>query len=337
MLVGGPGDDTLRGGRVGDTFWGGEGEDQFVLQAATTEVPQAGPPDDRPNISWIMDFQPRIDEIVAPGFEDLTSAHITQLGEHVRVDFDNGAVYLAWITPADLRLTGGEQNDTIQGTSGHDSLLGFEGDDSLRGGSGADTLDGGSGHDTLLGGPGDDSLIGASGRDSLMGDDGADTLDGGTSPDTLTGGLGDDSLLGGDGKDLLRGGNDDDTLDGGIGFDALWGEFGDDSLSGGDGSDRLGGGSGEDTLDGGAGDDTLEGGPGYDRFVLQAGTNWILDYEPGIDEIDAPGLTDLATARITQVGDHLLVDYDGGAVILANTTPEEVGWTPPPPVPIEWF
>ena len=486
FLVGGPGDDTLHGGRVGDTFWGGEGEDRFVLQAATTEVPQAGepePPDEGPNVSWIMDFEPGLDEIEAPGLPDLTlsTAHLTQLGDHVRVDYEGGAVFLAWTTIAELQLAGGEGNDTIHGTVGHDSLLGFEGDDSLLGNSGADTIDGGSGHDTLEGGPGDDSLTGGSGRDSLTGGDGADFLDGGTNydaldggpgddtliggrvgdtlwggegedrfelveattevpqagapnvswimdfdpgldeivapgftnlasahltqqgahvrldfengavylanktiaelrlaggegndtidgtaghdslqgfegndsllgnsgadtidggsgHDTLEGGPGDDSLFGGHGSDSLTGGDGADTLVGGTSPDTLVGGLGDDSLSGGDGRDLLTGGAGDDTLEGGSGDNTLVGGSGDDRFVLQAGTHWILDYLDGYDEIVAPGLTNLADhEQVTQVEGGVRVGFDEGAVYLVGRTLAELGWTPPPTEPIDWF
>ena len=341
ILVGGPGDDTLHGGRVGDTFWGEEGEDRFVLVAATTEVPQAGepvPPDEGPNVSWIMDFQPGVDEIVAPGFTNMASAHLTQLGDHVRLDYDGGAVFLAWTTIAELRLAGGEGDDTIHGTVGHDSLQGFEGDDSLRGNSGADTIDGGSGNDTLEGGPGDDNLEGGAGSDLLMGGDDADTLEGGTSPDRLVGGPGDDSLSGGDGRDVLTGEHGDDTLEGGSGADTLEGGPGEDSLSGGDGRDQLAGGHGDDTLEGGAGSNIFVGGPGDDRFVLEAGTHLIRDYEPGYDEIVAPGLSDLAGhGRIAQVGDDVLVGFEGGTVVLVDTTLEELGVAPPPIEPITWF
>ena len=277
ILVGGLGDDTLHGSREGDTFFGQEGSDQFVLRAGTTA---------KPNESWIMDYEHGLDEIVAPGLTDLPG-QATQQGEHLRIDFDNGAVYLAWTTLTDLWLTGGERNDTLHGTYGHDSLLGWEGDDSLSGGSGRDTLDGGSGHDTLVGGLGDDSLLGGGGRDSLTGGDGDDFLDGGTNRDILVGGLGDDTLHG----------------------------------------SRVG--------------DTFYGGEGADRFVLQAGTNWIMDYEHGTDEIRGAGLTDLA-AQATQVGVDLRVDFDGGTVFLAATTLADVGWTPEPidpidPVDLVWF
>ena len=94
----------------------------------------------------------------------------------------------------------------------------------------------------------------------------------------------------------------------------------------------------DDTLEGGAGSNIFVGGPGDDRFVLEAGTHLIRDYEPGYDEIEAPGLSNLAGhGRIAQVGDNVLVGFEGGTVVLVNTTLAELGVVPPPTEPIDWF
>ncbi len=87
--------------------------------------------------------------------------------------------------PKGISRTGGDGDDTLQGT-----LL----DDTLDGGFGADTLNGGAGNDTLYGGDGDDTLDGGTGNDVLFGGRGADVLKGGRGHDTLYGGLGADTF-----------------------------------------------------------------------------------------------------------------------------------------------
>ena len=82
--------------------------------------------------------------------------------------------------------------------------MGFFGRDRLSGGDDDDLLNGGAGRDRLFGDAGDDTLLGRSGRDQLFG---------GTGDDTLSGGLGRDTLSGGDGDDWLTGGLGRDTFD----------------------------------------------------------------------------------------------------------------------------
>ncbi|MBD1881825.1 MULTISPECIES: hypothetical protein [unclassified Coleofasciculus] len=59
----------------------------------------------------------------------------------------------------DSNLTGGTEDDTING---------FAGNDNLYGGKGMDTLGGGEGNDTLMGGAGPDTLTGGSGADIFV-------------------------------------------------------------------------------------------------------------------------------------------------------------------------
>ena len=49
-----------------------------------------------------------------------------------------------------LRVDGGEDDDTLTGSAGDDVLIGGWGDDFLSGGPGLDTLDGGSGNNTII-------------------------------------------------------------------------------------------------------------------------------------------------------------------------------------------
>ena len=79
----------------------------------------------------------------------------------------------------------------------------------------------------------------------------------------------------------------------------------------------LAGGDGNDRLVGGAEGDTFFGQGGADRFVLTGGSSWVMDFEPGIDRVEAPGLTADAA---TQAGDHVRIGFDGGELFLAWTT-----------------
>jgi Ca2+-binding RTX toxin-like protein len=91
------------------------------------------------------------------------------------------------------RLTGGAEDDTLNGAAGNDVidagagddlLLGDAGNDTLRGGRGRDELDGDVGDDVLVGGPAKDLLFGFRGRDHIDSADGVvETVDCGTETD----------------------------------------------------------------------------------------------------------------------------------------------------------
>ena len=77
VLAGGDGADLLEGGAEGDTFFGQGGADLFVLVGGT---------------NWIMDWQAEVDRIQAPGLDEGSA---TQLGHHLRLEFDGGEVFFA--------------------------------------------------------------------------------------------------------------------------------------------------------------------------------------------------------------------------------------------------
>jgi len=167
------------------------------------------------------------------------------------------------------------------------------------GGNGNDTINGTPGNDNFSSGNGQDRLNGLAGNDRLDGGNGDDRLDGGANNDTLLGGAGQDTLLGGTGLDTLNGGNGDDRLFGGTDSDTLNGDDNNDQLFGDAGTDLLNGGAGNDRLFGGTGNDTLTGGIGIDTFTLAAGsgTDTITDF---IDNSDRIGLAaGLVFAQLT--------------------------------------
>ena len=108
-------------------------------------------------------------------------------------------------------ITGGNGNDTLNGTAGDDTISGGNGNDVINAGDGNDTVSGGSGNDTINGGPGNDTINGG---------DGNDRIDGGTGDNTLTGGSGNDTFVFGPsfGVNTVTdfGGGDHIEFDGGV-------------------------------------------------------------------------------------------------------------------------
>ncbi|WP_162243300.1 calcium-binding protein [Methylobacterium sp. Leaf399] len=143
-------------------------------------------------------------------------------------------------------LTGGVEDDYLDGFGGNDTLLGNGGNDTLRGGLGADSLNGGVGFDTAtydsaasgvvvnladasqnLGDAAGDTynsvenVVGTFYNDTLTGDNGNNSIFGFDNSDSLFGSGGNDFLFGGAGTDFLSGGSGGDYLDGGDGFDFI--------------------------------------------------------------------------------------------------------------------
>jgi len=225
--------------------------------------------------------------------------------------------------PGPDTLTGGSGDDTLYGEAGNDALLGGAGDDSIDGGAGADRLWGQAGNDRLDGGGGPDVVFGEAGNDTIAGGAGGDIVLAGEGDDVVRGGDGDDRVWaeggrdrvsGGEGADFLAGGEGDDSLSGDGGADYLAGEAGRDTLNGGAGYDVLAGGPGNDRLYGGREGDTFFGQEGIDTFVVQSGTSWIMDFEPGTDRLDVAGLptSEAVQAAATEAGFHLHISVPGG-------------------------
>ena len=183
-----------------------------------------------------------------------------------------------------LTATGGSSS----GADGTDTLLSIENlvgggfNDVLTGNGGANVIDGGGGHDKLSGGAGNDTLLGNTGDDTLTGGAGDDVYNGGAGFDRanffgatngvnvsllIAGaqntGQGMDTLIG---IENLTGTQFADTLIGDAGDNWLWGfasstvpgsNANNDTLNGGDGNDLLWAGRGNQTLIGGTGNDTV--------------------------------------------------------------------------------
>ncbi|MFM7423620.1 MAG: hypothetical protein ACKO7W_01235 [Elainella sp.] len=129
--------------------------------------------------------------------------------------------------------------------------------------------------------------------------------------------------------DRLQGCADDEIFRGLAGDDVLLGRKGNDQLLGGADDDRLFGDNGDDRLEGGQGVDVVEGGRGRDTFVLLGNNNAdrILDFQPGIDQLDLPSRIPVSSVSIVaqgrntliQAGDNLLATLVG--VSASRVTP----------------
>jgi serralysin len=198
------------------------------------------------------------------------------------------------------------------------------GNDRINAGPGHDYLDGGAGTDTMIGGLGDDIFIVNVATDQIIefANQGFDTVRTALSAYSIGGNieglthLGDTAFKGVGNllNNRLEGAGGSDTLIGGAGHDTVFGRAA---------SDRLEGGVGNDKLYGGTGNDTLLGGDGNDLFVFKAadgvGSDLILDFKVGIDEIDARelGFTSIEAilAHAVANGASTIITADNGAVI----------------------
>ncbi len=74
----------------------------------------------------------------------------------------------------------------------------------MSGGRDDDCIDGGTGGDNLFGSIGKDRIYGLSGNDHLNGGPGSDRLSGGSGNDTINAAFGQDRIFGGSGRDDIN-------------------------------------------------------------------------------------------------------------------------------------
>ena len=202
MLIGGPGNDRMKGYGGNDALdpgpganhqiWGYNGNDTLLQGSNLNPGDSIIGGDDTDSVS----YEGRIDRV----FIRLNEAGSD--GDVNTNENDN-------VHPTTENFVGGEDNDGFEGTSdgnhaiggpGNDGLSGFDGNDTLEGGGDNDSLDGGNNEDNLDGGAGDDQLAGRMGNDTENGGPGGDTftqdVDGGgaNGADTMNGGADTDLL-----------------------------------------------------------------------------------------------------------------------------------------------
>lgn len=248
LLIGGGGNDTIRGFGDNDTLDGGQGPGNDTLYG--------GDGDDTLNL----------------GGGD------TGYGEG-----GNDTFVIGTLTGESIFLSAGAGYDILDATGViYDTFWNFGGADGLeefRGSANNDTFDAHTSTETFI-----RTIKGFGGNDTLYGSRGNDVLDGGAADDILHGGVGADSLTGGAGIDAasyiystvgltvnmsnMAANTGDAAGDSYASIENLIGSNLNDQLRGNGGNNVIYGKNGNDTLDGNVGADTLFGGAGNDTYII---------------------------------------------------------------------
>ncbi len=218
-LVGGIGNDTLRGGSQADIVDGGDNDDSITGGLGADNIAGGNGADlifgDHPlSENLPINSASLGSDTIAGGMGNDTIYGDSDGGEGVGDSITGGGDNDLIIgdgnqgrpTASDT-IRGGDGNDVIKGDAdgaegAPDLLYGDAGDDTVDGNGGNDFIDGGIDNDILLGGDGgegaNDTILGGDGRDILVGDRGVLTpsnLQGAT--DSLDGGAGEDIVVAG--------------------------------------------------------------------------------------------------------------------------------------------
>ncbi len=277
VLLGGPGDDQIQGHGGGDQLGGDAGAD--TLEGGEGgDVMDGGLGDDYLFGGFGGDSYEGGDGSDTADFSDAT----TPVSVTLNGAADDGSTGAGDNVAGSIEsLIGGLDNDRLNANDGDGFIDGGGGNDILNGGRGADLLVGGVGVDTAeyfghpgpvdvsLATPGGDGMAGendviAGDVESIGGSAFDDVLTGDAKNNFINGRAGNDRISGAEGDDWLAGDLGNDIINGDAGGDTLDGAEGDDMLNGGAGNDTLRGFTGTDVLDGGLGADTMSGGDGVD-------------------------------------------------------------------------
>ncbi len=308
-LVGGRGDDIIRGLGGNDLLWGRNGSDELIGGKGNDFL------EGEKGIENWVDYDTYVFR-PGDGFDyiNILQLHEQAAGDLLRFEAANGA---------DPKIRFSEYNGDaviVYGDGGGGGVLRFHGEDAPS------VTAGENGGTVRIGNMSLAELKASNLRLHVVGDERDNRLNGAWGDDIVEGGDGDDRLRGRDGDDRLWGEAGNDFLHGGAGDDFLHGGAGNDTLRGGKGDDVLYGGGGDDTLYGGRGNDTLEvwggtntltGGAGRDRFHFiqaeDASVSTVTDFEDGLDTIIIRGQT-FRDIAIAQEGEDTVIRY-GNAVI----------------------
>ena len=329
ILLGGINDDTLTGGVGDDSLTGGAGADTFIFTGGD-------------GADTITDFEIGIDTLVING----KASSDGNLAPDLSLTQDDTDVLIGYGAGDEIRIVNSVVDDwtqEIRGTSGNDMLIGTTGDDIIRGFAGNDVLDGRGGTNILDGGTGDDTFI-------LEYDNGTATGGAGNDVFSVVGSYDRSKIFtrtidGGDGLDTLSYADNDnrsggmiinvsfgaalgfgtfrstdkfsgiEIFEGSKGFDTFYGSDGDETFHGLEGNDWIEAKGGTNTLTGGTGSDTFE-------FTRDGGHHIIEDFDNDwrdgehdylySDTVDQYDITE------TVNGSDLLLEYDGGSVLIKN-------------------
>ena len=322
-LRGEAGDDYIDIRYVGGEAYGGDGDDEFFVEANNPDmIFDGGAGDDFFLVSRLYNgtSSARPELIGGDGWDRASfqrpSGGSSQM-TNVYVNLVTGEFVSGQSTTTGIRVHNGLISgfeEIIAPLDRRGTLLGSDNGERLVGLGGADYLDGKGGNDELFGNDNNDTIIGGSGDDRIHGGLGNDSIDGGQQIDTDTvlytnariGTIRGEQISGNFGSvivDLDAGrssgvfGNDTlsniDNVVGSMGDDRISGDNNANVLSGGQGDDTLEGKGGNDILTPGEGRDVMFGGWGSDRFMVGPGSSIIFG-GAGTDIVDLSAVeTDL--------------------------------------------
>ena len=309
-VIGGSGDDTIKGSSAANILTGGDGDDTFIGVSGDDEIDGGSGTD-------ILDF----------------SATTGNTHVNLAAGTTSGAFGSDTLTSIEGAIAG-SGNDIFTGDGNANTYRGGAGDDLVYGSAGDDTLDGGSGTGDRLDYFSDTAgitvnLTAGTATGAAIGTDtisNFERIDGGSGGDSLTGSSGAEILLGFGGDDIIFGTAGNDSLNGGAGTDTV--SYVDDSAGvtvdlteetasgiaiGNDVVSRFEnviGGSGDDTIKGSSGVNVLTGGDGDDTFIGDSGD----------DEIDGGSGTDILDFSATTAGTHVNLAAGTTAGIFGSDT-----------------
>ncbi|MFT4012794.1 MAG: calcium-binding protein [Paracoccus sp. (in: a-proteobacteria)] len=229
-LVGGAGNDVLRGTSAAEDLIGHAGNDSYHVTAGDRVIEAANGGNDTVYAGFTRGIEANVENLVLTG-------------------------------AAAINGTGNALANQITGNAAANIL---------NGGAGNDTLNGGAGNDTLIGGLGTDRLIGGLGNDLYHVDHAGDVISelANQGIDTVRASV--SYALSGNVENLVLVGTAATNGTGNKLANQISGNSAANALNGGAGNDTLNGGAGNDALIGGTGADRLIGGLGADHFVFQS-------------------------------------------------------------------
>jgi Ca2+-binding RTX toxin-like protein len=291
-LIGGAGDDTLRGQDGAVRLEGGTGDDHLVvghLGAVLVELAGQGI-----DTAWVT----------VNGYTIAAGVEITRLaGSATSVTGSAEAEQIVANPVFGGNLNGGLGDDVLWGSAGADTLNGDWGNDTIRGQGGRDEMWGGQGHDHFV-------ILQADVTAHEAEAQGWDTawvaVDGWTAQAHI------EQIMLSGGAGVVHA-NDQANLIGGNATRA-------NAIIGAGGDDTIFGSGFADTLTGGAGNDVLYSLGGADRFVYAApgwGYDQIGGFAPGAAKLDfrGSGIT-FGQLTLNSAGANTQVEFGGHAILL---------------------
>jgi Ca2+-binding RTX toxin-like protein len=330
-VIGGSGDDILRGDPGDNQLFGGDGNDLLTGGLGGNDLFDGGNGNDRVSFSGAVNS---VNVQLAAGVATIgTFTKTLQSIELVRGTNQNDTFNAAGFSGASANAGSSGTFNEFEGLDGDDTITGngntrvsyfmadagvsvnlatgiaislVAGDaanigtdtialgtvNAVRGSEFDDELRGDSGNNTLIGGGGNDFLGGGPGSDTLNGGAGFDTASYGMASGPITADLSLGTVIAGPDTDTLT---DVEAINGSTFNDTLLGNGVDNTLNGNDGNDFLRGGGGNDTLNGGLGIDIAAYSGARSDYTFAAGAM------PGTQTVTGPdGMDTTSSVELLQ-------------------------------------